>query len=123
MYTYKISTGQLFDLAMVLCGHGWAGQPPYKNDPSATGVSGKGPLPCGYFTIGAAYTHPHIGKLTMNLIPDSTNDMKGRDLFRMHGASESDPEHSSEGCIIMPHDVRQMVADNITRENRLQVIA
>lgn len=123
MYTYKISTGTLYDLAMQVFGQGWAGQPPYKNDPNATDKSGQGPLPIGFYTIGTAYTHPHIGPLTMNLTPDPANDMKHRDLFRMHGASASDPQHSSEGCIIMPHDVRLAVANNLDREFKLQVVA
>lgn len=123
MYTYKISTGQLRGLDDNYLGTGWAGQGKYKNDPAATNVPNLGPLPVGLYTIGAAYHHPKLGPLTMNLTPDSTNVMFGRSVFRLHGAAAVNPELSSEGCIIQMHDVRLAVASNLDREFRLQVIA
>jgi hypothetical protein len=120
MLTYQIPTGILTqDGAYV--GTGWAGQPPYKNDIAGVTVHNVGPLPPGSYSIGPSYTHPHLGPLTMNLLPASSNEMYGRGSFRIHGASPTHPETSSEGCVIMPHDVRERIANGSDRN--LTVVA
>jgi len=119
MYTFQQSTGKLFHDG-ALTATGWAGQPPHKNDPNGQCEKNVGPLPRGKYAIGPAYHHPKLGPITMNLTPASSNEMCGRGDFRIHGASASDPEHSSEGCIIMPHDIRESIDAGLDRE--LEVI-
>ncbi len=46
----------------------------------------------------------------MYLQPDPHNQMFGRSGFFMHGDSLAHPGQSSEGCIVMPEDVRELVA-------------
>ena len=115
MYTFRQSTGELFQDG-VLKGKGWAGQPPHKNDPNGQEVKGVGPLPRGKYRIGPAYHHPHLGPVTMNLTPDPSNEMFGRGDFRIHGASEDNPEYSSEGCIIQMRPVREAIAAGADRD-------
>lgn len=126
MYTYEQATGRLSQDG-VLKGIGWAGQPPYKNDPAGQCVAKKGPLPRGKYRIGPAYHHPVLGPVTMNLTPDPTNDMCDRDDFRIHGFKADDPktpinevEYSSEGCIIQLRPVREAIAAGADRD--LEVI-
>ena len=101
-------------------GFGWAGQGAGKNNPAMQDVKGKGPLPVGTYTIGNAYTHPHLGPVTMDLIPDPANEMFGRDDFRIHGMAFNNPELSSEGCIVQQRTIREMI--DASPDRRLQVL-
>lgn len=73
----------------------YAGASGYKNDPAHECVKNSGPLP--------------RGKYTLSLTPYSTNDMCGRDAFKIHGKSSQHPEDSSEGCIIAPLSARRSI--------------
>jgi hypothetical protein len=106
MTQYDRKTGRWTRADGSLIGIGWAGQGEGKNNPDMDNVPKIGPLPAGFYTILDPHDSPATGKYTMNLVPDSSNDMKGRSLFRIHGASASHPETSSEGCIVQPHDAR-----------------
>jgi hypothetical protein len=80
-----------------------------------------GPLPVGLYTIGGAYTHPKLGPITMDLIPDPSNVMYNRDDFRMHGFAAANPKGSSDGCIVQEEDVRVLISRS--PDKRLQVVA
>lgn len=114
MFIYEIKTGRLTQYG-ALIGTGWSGQEAGKNNIDMVSVHGIGPLPPGIYTIGPAHTEPRLGPVVMNLEPDISNLMYGRSLFRIHGASASDPEHSSEGCIIMPRPVRELIDEGTDR--------
>ncbi len=121
MWTFVQRTGQLFADGWILVGTGYAGavEGDGKNNPAMQAVHDVGPLPCGDYTIGPAYTHPKLGPVTMNLTPDSTNEMFGRTVFRIHG---DNPEHdASEGCIVQGRSVRERV--NTSTDKRLRVVA
>jgi Protein of unknown function (DUF2778) len=109
MYTYSQSTGTLLHNG-VLIGTGYAGKGAGKNNPDYQNVVDEGPLPRNQYQIGEAYTNPKTGPLTMDLTPTGASPMFGRDAFRMHGDSIDDPGNASEGCIVLPHDVRLSVA-------------
>ncbi len=109
MYVYEQSTGWLRQGPMTVA-RGWAGRPPFKNNPDGWRAIGVGPLPCGRYTIGAPYTHPLLGPVTMNLTPAPENDMAGRSAFRIHGASAEDTEFSSKGCIVLSRADREAIA-------------
>lgn len=122
MYTYRQSTGELFQDGK-LAGKGWAGQPPHKNDPDGQNVSKVGPLPRGKYKIGPAYHHPKLGPVTMNLTPDPSNEMFGRGDFRIHGfkaddlaTPQNEQDYSSEGCIIQIRPVRESIATGADRD-------
>ena len=122
MWTYKISTGQLFDPSMVQVGKGWAGRGSGQNNINMIKVHDTGPLPIGKYTImKPMYSHLKLGPKVLNLMPFKENEMFGRSEFRIHGASKSDPANSSHGCIIMPPLVRVTVNDST--DNILNVIA
>lgn len=115
-------------------GSGWAGNdsrpgvnPDHvqgRNNPAMQAVHNIGPLPQGWYTLDEPITHPHLGPLAFPLIPDPANEMFGRGGFFIHGASSADPLNSSEGCIIMPHDVRARLAELFDAgTTRLEVVA
>lgn len=120
MWTYKQSTGEILDASMVVVGRGWAGQREGKNNPLFESVPDIGPLPSGKYAIGEPYLNPKTGPYTMDLIPNPSNTMFGRSVFRIHGAAFLHPEFSSEGCIIQIKPVR--VAIWTSGDHDLQVI-
>lgn len=108
MWTYQQANGILSHDG-IYEGMGWAGRGAGRNNPAMQNVPNVGPLPKGLYKIGPAYHHPKLGPVTMNLTPAPTNEMFGRADFRIHGASEDDPENSSEGCIIQIRMVRELI--------------
>lgn len=101
-------------------GFGWSGQRAGKNNPAMQNVPKVGPTPEGFYTVGKAYHHLRLGPVTMNLEPDDSNQMYGRDEFRVHGAAKVNPELSSEGCMILPESIRLML--DASQDRRLQVL-
>ncbi|WP_426727910.1 tlde1 domain-containing protein [Enterobacter cloacae complex sp. 326A8] len=72
----------------------YAGASGYKNDPSQECVKNSGPLPRGKYTIGSPHNSAHTGKYTLSLTPYSTNEMCGRDSFKIHGKSSLHPDEA-----------------------------
>lgn len=117
MWKYSQSTGELSQSGTSV-GHGYAGTGKGRNNPAMQHVKRTGPLPRGFYTIGEAYKHPHLGPVCMNLEPDKANEMFGRDLFRIHG--DSADGDASLGCIVMGPSIRKLVAKS--SDKRLQVV-
>lgn len=122
-WTFKISTGQIFDPSGVQIAKGYSGYGENRNDPTKTNVPHEGPLPVGKYTIGASYKHEHLGPVVMNLEPDKTNEMFGRSLFRIHGVSADNPATpedesllSSHGCICTDRNTRKTIAASSDKE-------
>lgn len=115
-------------------GQGWAGNNsragdnpnhlPGRNNPALQAVHNIGPLPQGWYDVGAPITHPHLGPLAFPLTPDPSNEMFGRSDFFIHGAGGADPANASKGCIIQAHAVREHLAQLVDAgTTRLQVVA
>ena len=108
MWLYSQTTGRLTQNG-ALIGVGYAGHPPYVNDPTAQSQHNIGPLPEGLYIIGEAVTND-LGPLAMPLEPDLANEMYGRSGFFIHGDNPEHPGWSSNGCIVISHDVRQQIS-------------
>lgn len=116
MWVYQQSTGKLWSPVGICVGRGYAGRDAGKNNPALQNTVKIGPLPQGLYTLGAAYTHPHLGPVTMDLTPDPTNEMFGRSLFRLHPDAVDHPGAASEGCIVQDRPVREQVAASPDRQ-------
>lgn len=120
MWTYEQSSGDLlFDGRLIATGY--SGHGAGVNDPALQGVKDVGPLPQGKYTIGPAVQDPQTGPVSMHLIPDAANEMYGRGSFLIHGDNEACDHTASEGCIILPREVRERIAGSGDRT--LQVVA
>lgn len=119
-WLYRIKSGQLSREGDPHIYVGYSGQPEHKNDPEATALADKGPLPVGDYTIGQPYESAHVGPFALPLVPDATNEMFGRGSFRMHGDSKTAPGTASHGCIIQAYSTRRLVADS--GDTRLHVV-
>lgn len=124
MWTFTIRSGFVRDEMGVIVGRGYAGQPPYKNDPGAQALHDKGPLPVGDYTIGAPFDSPgHLGPFVLALTPDDDTKMHGRSDFYIHDDSPKHPGFASHGCIVASFPIRTMVWGGEQGDHRLRVVA
>jgi hypothetical protein len=105
---YCQQTGQLLLNGKVI-GVGYSGKGVGKNNPKMEQISKVGPIPTGKYTIGPAYIHPQKGPLTLNLSPNG-HFTHGRSDFLIHGDSCAHPGNASEGCIVLPRNIRNRIA-------------
>lgn len=112
MWTYKQSTGELFDAIGRTVGRGYSGAPEAKNDPSRQNEKWTGPIPRGEYLIGPPRTTPTHGPYVLTLTPDAGNEMFGRSGFLIHGDSIRLPGTASEGCVILPRSLREAIWDS-----------
>jgi hypothetical protein len=112
MWTYKQSTGQLFDKTGKLVSTGYSGRGRGKNNPSMQDARAVGPLPRGTWRMVSIYDSARVGKRTIALDPvdekpgNDRHEPTGRSAFRIHGDSIRNPGTASHGCIILPRAVR-----------------
>lgn len=92
-------------------GNGWAGRGAGKNNHEMQAVRETGPLPCGWYSIGAPENHPTVGPYALRLTPLPETQMFGRDGFLVHGAAK-DPQkygQESKGCPILARVGREKI--------------
>ncbi len=108
-WTYAQKTGAL-DRNEILVGQGYSGKAEWKNNPDAQDQKNEGPIPRGTYIIeGPPYNTEKHGPYVLSLDPHPDNQMFGRNSFLIHGDSTKHPGEASEGCIIMPRSVRELV--------------
>jgi hypothetical protein len=75
----------------------------FMNDPSACAIKNHGPIPPGWYDLGAPVDHPHtFGHYGLPMLPWPGNEMYERSGFFFHGASTTHPDDSSDGCPFTP---------------------
>ncbi|MEW5289707.1 tlde1 domain-containing protein [Erwinia papayae] len=115
-WIYQQSSGKLSRNGRVVA-TGYAGKGPGKNNPGMESTPDVGPLPKGKYTIiGHPFTHSHTGAFSIRLQPAYGNIMYGRAGFLIHGESARHPGMASNGCIIMPLNIRQSIWSSGDRE-------
>lgn len=110
MWTYEQATGKLSRDGEVVA-TGYSGAPPEgKNNPAMQEMHNVGPIPRGTWKVtGLTLTRTDHGPFVLHLTPQDGTDTFGRAGFLMHGDSIEHPGTASEGCIIMPREVRELV--------------
>jgi len=108
-WTYHQSSGCITSDSGAIEGAGYSGKGTSKNLPTAQSLSCLGPIPEGYYTIEPPIDSPMHGPFAMHLVPDPVNEMFGRSAFLIHGDSRVDPGNASEGCVILPRDIREKI--------------
>jgi RHS repeat-associated protein len=115
-WVYHQGTGELYHNG-TLVGTGYSGTGEGRNNPDAQGQPNVGPIPQGDWNIGDPYNDPHRGQNTMRLTP-SGHDAQGRSGFLIHG--DNSRHDASEGCIILPPDVRRTIANSGDHDLRVE---
>ena len=80
----------------------WSGCSRYRNRATFAHVAGKGPIPPGRYSIGAAIDHTKLGPVTFPLWPLTGTQTYGRVGFWLHGGRLL--RHDS-GCVVVA-DIR-----------------
>ena len=96
------------------CRTGYSGFGYGKNNPGAQAVPYVGPIPTGLYMIGPPHNH-HGKRFAMELEALFCSSIK-RDHFLIHGDNPHHPGSSSEGCIIVPPNVREEIAASDDKE-------
>lgn len=121
MWIYEQRTGDLYQDTdrdtsfMCYAGHGEG-----KNNPDLQHVKSVGPLPVGFYSIGAPYESIDHGPYVLRLTPAPENEMFGRAGFLIHGDSKKHSGHASHGCIVTSRQARTAVW--LSDEHVLKVI-
>ena len=97
MWKYVQSTGEMFRPDGTLLKVGYSGAGDAKNDPNKQCERNKGPIPRGYYDVGAELDKPTA--VTLPLTPRSNTDVCGRRGFLIHG--DNTDGTASTGCIVL----------------------
>ena len=119
---YAQDTGKLYNSVSPSnqpIGEGYAGAGEHRNNPESQCISNLGPIPRGWYSVGELEDIDGMPAF-LRLTPDSSNDMCDRSGFLIHGDSATRPGWASEGCIIMPRSVRELIAESDV--DRIQVL-
>jgi hypothetical protein len=107
MWSYKQSTGEVFDTTGAPLAVGYSGaKPDGYNNPSMQNVANVGPTPRGQYAMLEPRNDPKTGEYSIPLVPAPENEMFGRSDFLVHGDSIESPGNASEGCIVLPLSAR-----------------
>ena len=80
------------------------------NDPARQAEHNVGPLPVGVWRMGDPVNTQKHGPFFIPLTPEPGTETFGRSAFGMHGDKKdptAPPRSASEGCVILPLDVRE----------------
>lgn len=126
MWRWDQSAGELTRDG-VLVSRGYSGKGRGKNNPALQGERGVGPIPAGRWTITQRYDSANVGPYALRLEAvdarpgDDTHADTGRGAFRIHGDSIARPGDASNGCIILPRKIRELIWTSGDRD--LEVVA
>ena len=119
-WTYAQKTGELQQNEQHVA-TGYSGTGEGKNNPDMQSVRNVGPIPQGDWTIaGPPVNTAEHGPYVLRLMPNDGTQTFGRSGFLMHGDAKNAPGTASQGCVIMPRNVREQVWDSGDRD--LQVV-
>jgi hypothetical protein len=115
-WQYAVTSGTVYrDGAKI--GKGYSGHPPHRNKVADEALHDLGPLPRGYWTVtGLPYDSPLLGPFVLALVAKEGTETFGRDGFRIHGDSKSQPGMASHGCICVDRSVRETIWNSSDRD-------
>lgn len=113
-WTYVQRTGVILDKDNKIVARGYAGGnggkvPNAINNPDMQDVKNTGPLPCGLYYIEPPILQSQLGPYALPLEPHALNEMFGRGDFYIHGDKIGAPGCASDGCVIFPRNIRELI--------------
>lgn len=135
LYTQRLGNLYVVDLlgkpVKLIANNGYSGNGAGKNDPDMQCLQDNGPIPQGLWNIvGVFNKNPDKAPtdFALKLSPDPTTDVCGRTNFWIHGDRNEnppfDPQSASEGCIIYPRNIRELIWNNQDKfDTKLRVVA
>lgn len=116
MWTYDQKTGLIertWNQQRRRLGPGYSGHAEGLNNPDMQADKDTGPIPRGRCTIGGFHSEPVFGPVVARLYPAEDNEMFGRSGFLIHGDNAAEDFTGSHGCIVLPREVREAIADSM----------
>jgi hypothetical protein len=121
-WKYSQSTGKLTNPAGSVVGNGYSGHGVGLNNPAQESTPCIGPIPQGEWGIGHFFDDPGgKGYLVCRLTPVDGTETHHRAGFMIHGDNSQGDHSASEGCIILPRVLREMV--HSSGDHLLRVVA
>jgi hypothetical protein len=107
-WTYCQTSGRVFDpTGKARDEASYSGFGAGRGNPAMEAVKNVGPIPAGFYDIGAPSFHAKLGPCAMSLTPRAGTDTHGRTAFFWHG---DNPTHNaSHGCVISYRTMREAV--------------
>jgi RHS repeat-associated protein len=99
---------------------GYSGSGVGVNNPALASLPFVGPIPTGTYSIGGPINSPSAGPFSLPLTPLQGMAAPWRDLFLIHGDNSRGNQTASEGCPILPLDVRKLI--HASKDRVLQVV-
>jgi hypothetical protein len=110
MWRYSQASGDVTDPSGKPVGIGYSGRGAGLNNPLMQATPDVGPIPRGAWTIGTFFDDPGgKGPIVAHLKPWCSTETYGRSGFMVHGNNAALNHTASEGCIILPRVVRELV--------------
>ena len=120
-WEYSQSTGELTNTNQDgTMGTGYSGQGEGLNNPDMQNVENVGPIPQGVYDIGTPRDSERTGPYVFDLTPQSGVDPWGRTDFQIHGDNALGNNSASQGCMILPRNVRNQIG--ASGDNTLRVV-
>jgi hypothetical protein len=115
-WKYSQATGKLINPAGSVVGIGYSGNGVGLNNPAEQTEEGVGPIPQGQWTVESFFDDPGgKGPLVAHVKPATGTETFGRSGFMIHGDNAEENHTASEGCIILPRILREMVMSSQDR--------
>jgi hypothetical protein len=109
-WKYSQATGELRSPAGSCVGVGYSGHGAGVNNPTFENVAMVGPIPRGLWGIDSFFDDAHgKGPVVAHLTPAPGTETFGRSGFMLHGDNAAMDRTASEGCIVLPRSLREMV--------------
>jgi len=116
MWGFQQTTGGVHNPAGTLVGYGYSGNGADLDNPAGQGDRGHRPIPQGMWRIGEFFDDlGGKGPIVAHLTPVDEADALGRSGFMIHGDNRQLNHTASDGCIILSHDLRAMIAASSDR--------
>jgi hypothetical protein len=120
MWSYEQTTGRLASPAGTFVGLGYSGHGAGLDNPKLQAEPMVGPIPQGNWQIGEFFDDSGgKGPIVAHLTPATGTETFGRSGFMIHGDNAELDHTASEGCLVLPHCLRQMIMSSQDRVLRV----
>ena len=107
-WIYHQKSGELWRNGKKI-GTGYSGHGEGLNNPDMQHVRAVGPIPRGTWRMEGVYNSAKVGPFAIMLVPADGTDALGRYAFRVHGDNSRGNKSASNGCLIFPRNIRDMM--------------
>jgi hypothetical protein len=105
-WTFKVAAGEIWRNGKLMAKGVYSGHGDAINDSSKEAMPAHGPIPRGRWLMDGVYNSAKVGPFAIILDPAPGTNAFGRSGFRVHGDNAKGDQSASEGCVIVPRNIR-----------------